>query len=978
MTVDQQPEKISLNETHAEYRQKLFQKQVEDVICNNKQKTTKLYEFVSALSEKFNDWPSSKWIPYPYRFDGLHFHNTGPEEGKSFEMPKPVDFQIIGGLDLNTLTKFNRRLDLAVTIPKEIFQSKDYLNYRYADKRSAYLGTIKHYLTREKWDGEVRIEFIDGDKYKPILVLENSRLDKWSIGLRPILPKDLFVPERLAYNRNNLRHPNPKPDTDYPTPCYNNVMLEEMLILKCHLFQKNVIEKWNNLADAIILMKKWSHNRGWGIFGLRGFAISMLACHTCVVQEPAIEASVLEIMKLTLGTLHNTDFTTHHLVCGQKAVKNEQEKTLSKPELCLQVDYWNILWRCSTVDVLNVVAKTLKELDASFQRSPYAAVFGTDFKFFYDYESFIVQNLEQDDYTVVWREFFGKLHEKPGWKIKYARTAFIMEKGLGVGDRLVSLEGRIINNRIVLGLNFNQSTYQTTIHKGPSQENAGACKEFRKIWGEKASLRRFKDGSILECISFEAVKSHTMERDKPNVAGQMVDHLLEHHLPGVTRWRGCSGLTSVSVDEGLNLHRQFDICKTRIFELKELPLSVKNIMMISPAFSFTEVRPKLYKEGGVNRTIQEVILEFENSGKWPSDTEAIRNYQIAFFLEMRSQLYEKRSKIEMDIHVSEEGFMDIVMQNYCFRMHIFHPFNVPLALTKPDTIMDKIKENDERVFKLRELWWKPRIRARMHAVANKFPAFPPTVKYIQRYMAAQLMSDYDDCVEHIVAYLFLYQVPFTTAVCGKNMGLARFLWFLSTWDFDTEPLLVPFEPYTEEETQLARQSWERKKRPAIYSNVDPQGIFCSMPPSIAFSWLKKRTLNALAIFEKNMLEGEPRGYENWLDVFYVDMATYDVKLHLKKKEGNVMMEETRRRFIDDLRKRFHNLCLICYDAQRDCIGIKWDPRSFLPSKEKIVGQIPICIGKPHKNDVFIPDTISILSSIVYLGEGIIDEIETEN
>lgn len=66
------------------------------------------------------------------------------------------------------------------------------------------------------------------------------------------------------------------------------------------------------------------------------------------------------------------------------------------------------------------------------------------------------------------------------------------------------------------------------LDRGPSADSARACAAFRKLWGEKAELRRLPDASIHEAVAWDSVAPH-QRCAFPDLA---IKHILEKHLPG--------------------------------------------------------------------------------------------------------------------------------------------------------------------------------------------------------------------------------------------------------------------------------------------------------------------------------------------------------------------------------------------------------------------------------------------------------------
>eukprot|EP00397_Hematodinium_sp_SG-2012_P010671 GEMP01010794.1.p1 GENE.GEMP01010794.1~~GEMP01010794.1.p1 ORF type:complete len:972 (+),score=199.81 GEMP01010794.1:126-3041(+) len=955
----------TLAETHQLYRSNLFRRQVEELLRESKIKTKGIEEILKTIPELFADIPTQEVVA-PFKFEDGVFYNADAKDIKGFVFEKPAGFHMIGSLMLKTVTKWRRSVDLGVELPRTMFQSKDYLNYRYADKRQAYLLVLKKWL-QGKWNGLVHLDYMHGDIYKPILALKPKDEHRWTIYVHTVIPEDLFPLDKLAPERNCLRCPFSENDKEErPSPCYNTTILEDAYALRFLNIQGTALDRWTNLGDAVVLLKRWTRNHCWGLCGPSGFALGLLACHAA--QTTAHGAGGLQLMKMALSLLVNTPFAMKKLLFGKPMpVDREKGSADFGGNVSLWEGHLNVFWRCDPVELIHVAKHTLQALDNAAISSPFDDVFGTSVASCLAAEQHIVVDLPPAAFSAVWLKDEGSTSEAPEWLQRSTKMASVFARGLD--SRLAYQTRRLVGNKLLLGLSFHSIGIDKTLEKGPEADNKTAAAEFRKLWGPKAQLRRFKDGSILECVAFEDSKPSLMEKIPASSTGQIIDHLCALHFPQASRWKGPTGLTTSAMEECTKLYRQYSEYKSAICALSGLPLSVKDLLVAGAGFSYTNNYPEFYSST-VRRHVHEVVLEFEASGVWPADKEAVRHLQLAFFLRMREELEEHG--IEAHVSPDDGGYMDTLFPNYCFRTRIFHPNLCPMDITKSTMVLYKCPPEDV-TRTLQRLWWRPRIRQRMHALALEQPSFPPTVKLCQKWMASQLMSGYDDFVEHLVAYLFLQPRPFSMQVGGKNMGFARFLWLLRHWDFELEPLCVPFTAYTEEDVQLARQSWERRKRPAIFSHTDPHGLFLEMPEDIALQWIQKRAANALTVFHNNLKEDLGPG--SWAPIFALDMTSFDVVLRLrshKKRDVSGVLDEAKRRLIKTMRTSLESLCLVCVDTDNDVVGLKWNPRAFLPNTNKVLGSVPYALGA---NGAAVPDVISLLGQVMALGTGVIDDVE---
>ena len=96
-------------------------------------------------------------------------------------------------------------------------------------------------------------------------------------------------------------------------------------------------------------------------------------------------------------------------------------------------------------------------------------------------------------------------------------------------------EGGKGGGELVIGLVLNAECAGRKVERGPAAENAEAARRFRKFWGDKAELRRFKDGAIQETLVWA-------EADSPAgpmaVPAAMAGFALQRHLGGPVSVKG--------------------------------------------------------------------------------------------------------------------------------------------------------------------------------------------------------------------------------------------------------------------------------------------------------------------------------------------------------------------------------------------------------------------------------------------------------
>ena len=128
----------------------------------------------------------------------------------------------------------------------------------------------------------------------------------------------------------------------------------------------------------------------------------------------------------------------------------------------------------------------------------------------------------------------------------------------------------------------------------------------------------------------------------------------------------------------------------------------------------------------------------------------------------------------------------------------------------------------------------------MHGQVLKQPALAGAARLCKRWFSSQLLSGYDDFVEHLVAAVFVQSAPFE-APTSLQVGFCRVCWLIDSFDWQKEPLIIDFDGKLAEDERLnVRQSFERSRSDSvggstsyfwIASRFDPHAIILETPPA---------------------------------------------------------------------------------------------------------------------------------------------------
>ncbi|CAG8436328.1 905_t:CDS:10 [Rhizophagus irregularis] len=497
-----------------------------------------------------------------------------------FGFKKPNAFYLVGSYPLKSVVRrkdcFN--VDVAVIMPRSLFQEKDYMNYRYFHKRAYYLAVLAAALKNNKLGLNVKVEFgtLDGDNRRPILLLKPSgdylKLDHTDtdfsklncvIRVLPSISPETFPSKRLSPSRNNVRpyheiNESQNSGSDLPpTPQYNNAILSDMYYVR----NLHDLYKQSKLcaafADACKLAKVWLNQRGFGgdedgSSGFNGFVWSMLMKYLLQggghngEKKLANGFSSYQLMKGTMDFLAKHDFVSNPVFMNKSSKTDEFNENTFKDnfEVVFVDDYGtlNLFGRMSkaSLDQLQHEAKLAMDYLNESHVDRFEDLFlkkVDDIKLRYDNVAKITQLPKSyNEY-----DESAKLNF-PDSFIHFARTMpKLLKQGLTNRVNLIAVNYSKLsswltseqpktysssNIHIYIGFIFNPDESNRLVDYGPSPVDEIAVAKFRKLWGKKAETRRFKDGNILECMVWDSQKGI---ESRSLIVNQIVLHLMALH-----------------------------------------------------------------------------------------------------------------------------------------------------------------------------------------------------------------------------------------------------------------------------------------------------------------------------------------------------------------------------------------------------------------------------------------------------------------
>ncbi|XP_033928968.1 nucleolar protein 6 [Melopsittacus undulatus] len=1068
-----------LKETEDLFHSSLLRLQIEELLKEVTLKETKkkkidafLHEINSLLSA-IPETPETEltdqaWLPKDVKVPFLQVPFS--VKGRFRFMP-PTELKVVGSYLLGTCIRPEINVDVAVTMPREIFQDKDNLNQRYHRKRALYLAHIAQHLSKQQLFGSVKFAYMNSNHLKPILLLRPQGKDEKMVTVRlhacPV--PGLFKPSRFYPSKNNIRtawfveQSTPKEGaSEPPTPHYNNSILCDTMLLSHLQFLSSAATDFPGMKDGVALLKVWLNQRqlskGLGCFS--GFLVSMLVAYLLMKRKIVKMMSGYQVLRSTLQFLATTDLS----VTGISLVKDVD------PSLPVLDDFQQAF------EVVFVDPSGLVNLCADMTASKYHQV-----QFEARYSMEILDDRMVDGFQALLmtpkpmlRAFDHIFHLKHVSKLQGACKKMellneLMDRGgnyvAAALPFIVSLLVRGLSGRALLvvhslpqipewpidaeppkhkdvgpltfGLLFYPDFAASVLEKGPQADHPEAL-DFRTFWGEKSELRRFQDGSIREAVVWEANTAY----QKRLIPEQIVRHLLKLHadipessicymgalLESVIR----TGKEAPGTGEEamVSVVRSYDDLSRKLWHLKELPLMVTSVQGVHPALRYTDVFPPIpmkpiysfhtriktkhlllpseEKPCPAYITPLKMICHMEGSGQWPQSKDAIKRIKAAFHLQL-AELLQQQHQLVCRPAVTHT---DVYKDGYVFRLQVAY-HREPLILKEVVTPEGMLKYQDteeSRQLEL-EIQHMPYVTSSLHGLQQQHPVFGSACRLAKRWVSAQLLSDdiSEECVDLLVAFLFLHPAPFTPP-SSPQVGFLRFLDLLATFDWKNNPLIVNLNGgLTDADcTEIKSKFTAARSHLPVMFIATPKDQWSSMwtqerPSAQILQRLTVLASESLHALEEQLMD--PLKTQDVKMVFRPPLDFYDVLIHLNPKQiprhlesvdqpvksfsRGVVKNSSAEKilfpvvdydpvqcYLRELRDAFSDLALFFYDKHGgEVIAVLWKPLSFQPQPFKASNMKGRMVTTLNDKLVCVPNVEAILEDFEVLGEGLVKSVE---
>jgi len=576
--------------------------------------------------------------------------------------------------------------------------------------------------------------------------------------------------------------------------------------------------------------------------------------------------------------------------------------------------------------------------------------------------------------------------------------------------------------QLLVGIVFDPTNVDRLVDHGPSAEEKRKSAKFQKFWGEKAELRRFKDGSILESLVwpsgtsysiFQGIVTYLFKRHFDTEVSESLQFFGEGFdkiLPGISA-------AAKSFDA---LKQAYNDLEREIRGLEGLPLQLRQLSHISPQLRSSSVDIPVFNEGRPLKEPADILIQFEGSGRWPDDLVAIQRTKIAFLLKIGGLLRESNESITArvgleneDHHFLNTAFLDIVYQSgAAFRLRIHHDREQALLERQIKDKFIDYRSREDAVLALSEYKriyiQSPFLNQAISTHCTRFPLLSPTIRLVKEWFSRHMLSNHftEELIELLVMRVFLQ--PYPWGVPSSTMsGFLRTLLFISRWDWRTAPLIVDFTgtmSSKEVESICTRLEAWRKIDPGMNrtvmfagSNHDPTGTaFTDKRPSK----LVASRLTALARSACRLVKDEDAGLKP-RSLFVSSTSDYDFVIHLRTsladekqskkpkfknlevqlaaaESGHLVGYHPIQSYIDELERLYSDTIVFFHSHGTGAvIGGLWNPQNVAPRPFKVnLAYATSPLVEEEEEEVQL-DKAAILSEISRIGGDIVSRIEVQ-
>ncbi|XP_076640818.1 nucleolar protein 6 Mat89Ba [Halictus rubicundus] len=880
-----------------------------------------------------------------------------PQKTKAtFKFSKPSQIAVIGSYAYNATVGPTITVDVMIEMPTKMFQKLDYQNYRYIKKKAIYLAFIASSITDDIAEEK---KFV-GDSSRPILkIVPSGKLGtKVNVLVHITAQEDSFKLNRFLPEKNSVRpgwfFSDKATESLPPTPHHNSIILRDLVASRTNSECLNIIKEYPNLRDGIILLKIWLAQRELmnGFEGFSGHIITMFVLYLLSIQKLNTFMSSYQIVRNVWHQLVQVSWHKTGITMSQDKDIKDRVLIYKNYYDCVFLDstgYHNIaayLPKSTFFWIQREAELCLHHLDSAHADS-FQSLFMRKVPFYKAFDHFICVKDTQRVEKVV--NTFSRSNYKLDYGPNHRSQAIIIIYNIlkrGLTNRVHHIcvlpkeftEWECTKNssdnigEIFIGLELNPEFCFNIVDKGP-EANLPKAAKFRKFWGQRSELRRFKDGSIQEAVVWSSGKTISGKRI---ICKKIADFLLKkklhfkknHFTYIADEMEDVLKLKKVQIthfmygtgeEATLKVINVLNSLEKELMNLSDIPLSIHGVQGSSAVFRYADVFPpiatvhrpdkRLIKQSKNCLILSEnvttapkyvtpldVCLQLSMSGKWPDELEAFRNTKAAFNIQI-AECLRKQYMLRVNANYSH---IDVYKEGFVFRLRIAHQKEI--SCLKQQMTEDGIKQyidNDESVELESRLFELPKLTSALHGLHVQQPSFGTTCCLMKRWLSAQLLDDFhipDIVIELLVASMYLTPAPYRPPQMPQ-VAFLRMLEIFARGHWNTDPVIVNFNDEMTKEEIVAVETLFGSSR----SSLPP--LFISTPYDQQRSlWTRKApstlVLNRITALAKQSLKliEDQMSAKILLDVkplFRPPLTEYDCLIHLKP-----VMVPRRRQAID--------------------------------------------------------------------------------
>lgn len=864
---------------------------------------------------------------------------------------KPASYNVVGSYVSKTMVKTQAEfgIDMVIQMPKSLFQDKDYTSMRYFYRRAYYIAYIAAHVKSELGtDMDLAFEYLSENQLLPVLALrpkpdktemavkpttgkaskKKAPKSPYVIRLIPCAPEGLFPKNKLLPSANNTRSGEAdKKTTQAGTPFYNSTLKAEETFISYLRILTHAKNECAAFPDACVLGKIWLQQRGFGSsisqggFGHFEWAVTMALLLQMGGRKgrAALSTSLsgTELFKAVVQFLSTTDFNKKPFVFGSSKIGIESVRE-SGPVMYDPVRELNVLSKMSpwSASLLQMHAKSTTDLLADGAVDKFEPTFITKV----DAPLQMYDAIFEIKMCELAKPSTSPDRRGPAWDFSLEAHR-VLKKAYGSRAQLVhfrqaprtgwalNASPRSDSDRVFFGVVFDAAHMARQMEHGPPAEEQKEAARFRQFWGDVAELRRFKDGSILECIEW----SSKMPAD---ICHEIAAHALKRHLKITKAELTAFGSDLSSVIDLSHLdkdafdaaRRGFQTLEHDIRSLEELPLQIRQLSAVSAGARYASIDPPIrgYHRGTIEPI--DVNLYFEASSRWPENLVAIQEAKIEFLLDFDKRLSAAKDNIttylgreNRDVGIENLAYLDIVYDDgAAFRLRIHCDLEESLLerQVKNKTLDHHVRDESEAALS-RFRWLFTTLPQHTQTIATfctRFPALSPTIRLAKHWFNRHKLSPNhvsEELVELFALHVFLQPYPWRAAQT-PSVGFLHVLAFLARWDWRDEPLVVDSagELTADDRATLRRDLDAARKRDPnmnqaalfVSTSSDPSGLAYTRfggPSKLIASRMTRLAKAACKLIKDS--SGSPSSSLDAPVLFEPSLADYDVLLHLSPK-----------------------------------------------------------------------------------------------